>query len=95
MAYLIHLHGDLLSQLLSPSTNRRTDKYGGTPENRSRIIMEIAELNRTKLRSSFVLGIKINSVGFQDGFKQDEAKRLCAILGSNNFDFAELSGGTE
>ncbi|MCJ1472664.1 hypothetical protein MMC13_001313 [Lambiella insularis] len=88
-------HGYLLSQFLSPTTNHRTDNYGGTLENRSRIILEIAELIREKLPSSFVLGIKINSVEFQDeGFNQDEAKQLCANLEAHKFDFVELSGGT-
>ncbi|KAL8708056.1 MAG: hypothetical protein Q9220_006988 [cf. Caloplaca sp. 1 TL-2023] len=88
-------HGYLLSQFLSPTTNQRTDKYGGSLENRSRLIMEIAQGIRARLPSSFLLGIKINSVEFQDkGFNPDECKQLCATLEANKFDFVELSGGT-
>ena len=44
---------------------------------------------------SFILGIKINSVEFQDsGFDPSECKSLCASLEANSFDFVELSGGT-
>jgi len=88
-------HGYLLSQFLSPSTNKRTDKYGGSLENRSRLIMEIAEEIRKRVPSSFILGIKINSVEFQDkGFDPEECRQLCTSLEQHKFDFVELSGGT-
>ena len=88
-------HGYLLAQFLSPSTNHRTDKYGGSLENRSRLILEIAEAIRKRVPSSFILGIKINSVEFQDkGFEPEECKALCASLEAHHFDFVELSGGT-
>ncbi len=88
-------HGYLLAQFLAPSTNRRTDKYGGSLENRARLIMEIAQEIRKRVPADFVLGIKINSVEFQDkGFSADECKQLCALLEANRFDFVELSGGT-
>lgn len=88
-------HGYLLAQFLSPTTNKRTDKYGGSLENRARLIMEIAQEIRKRVPADFVLGIKINSVEFQDkGFNPEECKQLCAQLEANRFDFVELSGGT-
>ncbi|KAL2071041.1 hypothetical protein VTL71DRAFT_12276 [Oculimacula yallundae] len=88
-------HGYLLSQFLSQSTNQRTDKYGGSLENRLRIILEIAEECRKRVSKSFIIGIKINSVEFQDkGFSPEEAKNLCEALEKARFDFIELSGGT-
>ena len=88
-------HGYLLAQFLSPTTNQRTDKYGGSLANRSRLIMEIAQRIRTRVPKKFVMGIKINSVEFQKGgFDPKEAKELCANLEANEFDFIELSGGT-
>jgi 2,4-dienoyl-CoA reductase-like NADH-dependent reductase (Old Yellow Enzyme family) len=90
-------HGYLLAQFLSQTTNKRTDKYGGSLANRARIIIEIAQSIRQKLPASsgFMLGIKINSVEFQEGgFTADEAKELCQLLEENQFDFVELSGGT-
>ncbi|KAH7087379.1 hypothetical protein FB567DRAFT_344677 [Paraphoma chrysanthemicola] len=88
-------HGYLLAQFLSPSTNRRTDKYGGSLENRARIITEIGQEIRKRTSSGFVLGIKLNSVEFQEkGFDTQEAATLCKLLEDNTFDFVELSGGT-
>jgi 2,4-dienoyl-CoA reductase-like NADH-dependent reductase (Old Yellow Enzyme family) len=88
-------HGYLIAQFLSPTTNKRTDKYGGSIENRARIIVEIAAAIRQRVRKDFVVGIKLNSVEFQDnGFNPDEAREICAILEQNRFDFVELSGGT-
>lgn len=88
-------HGYLLSQFLSPTTNKRTDKYGGNLESRARLIIDIAEAIRARVPPSFILGIKINSVEFQDkGFDPEECKSLCASLEAHHFDFVELSGGT-
>lgn len=88
-------HGYLLAQFLSPTTNHRTDKYGGSLENRARLIIEIAQEVRKRTKPDFILGIKLNSVEFQDrGFEPEEAKQLCAMLEQNGFDFVELSGGT-
>lgn len=91
-------HGYLLAQFLSQTTNKRTDQYGGSLANRSRIILEIAKSIRSKLPTStgFILGIKLNSVEFQDGgFSADECRDLCSSLeNEGQFDFVELSGGT-
>ncbi|OJD33199.1 nadh oxidase [Diplodia corticola] len=88
-------HGYLLAQFLSETTNRRTDGYGGGLENRARLILEIGREVRKSTSPSFVLGIKLNSVEFQDkGFQPEDAKRLCVLLEENEFDFVELSGGT-
>lgn len=88
-------HGYLLAQFLAPSTNHRTDKYGGPLTNRASLIMEIAQRIRSRVPQSFILGIKINSVEFQKGgFNTEEAKDLCQQLEMNKFDFVELSGGT-
>jgi 2,4-dienoyl-CoA reductase-like NADH-dependent reductase (Old Yellow Enzyme family) len=88
-------HGYLLAQFLSPTTNNRTDKYGGSLENRMRIIIEIAEEVRKRVGKDFIVGIKINSVEFQEkGFSPEEAQSLCKALEQARFDYAELSGGT-
>ena len=57
--------------------------------------MEISQAIRKRVPSSFITGIKINSVEFQDkGFDTEDSKLLCAKLEENHFDFVELSGGT-
>jgi 2,4-dienoyl-CoA reductase-like NADH-dependent reductase (Old Yellow Enzyme family) len=88
-------HGYLLSQFLAPGTNHRTDKYGGDLENRSRLIFEIADEIRKRVPPSFLIGVKLNSVEFQDGgFDEEECRKLCEKIEANGFDFVELSGGT-
>lgn len=90
-------HGYLLAQFLSSTTNQRTDQYGGSLENRARIITEIADEIREVVptNSGFLVGIKVNSVEFQkSGFSPEEAKELVTLLETHKFDFVELSGGT-
>ncbi|KAI2467558.1 NADH oxidase [Annulohypoxylon bovei var. microspora] len=88
-------HGYLLAQFLSPTTNLRTDSYGGSLPNRARLITEIADGIRGATGPDFVLAIKINSVEFQDaGFSTEEAVQLVSLLEAHRFDIIELSGGT-
>jgi len=88
-------HGYLLAQFLSESTNRRTDKYGGSLENRLRLTLEIAEEVRKRVSKDFIVGMKVNSVEFQEkGFSPEEAKDMCQALEKARFDYVELSGGT-
>ena len=88
-------HGYLLAQFLSPTTNRRTDKYGGSLENRLRLTLEIADAIQKRVSKDFIVGMKVNSVEFQDkGFSPAEAKEMCQALERARFDFVELSGGT-
>ncbi|KAL7931330.1 hypothetical protein V8C35DRAFT_329617 [Trichoderma chlorosporum] len=89
-------HGYLLAQFLTPSTNQRTDEYGGSLANRARIIFQISDAIRARVPDkSFSIGIKLNSTEFQKGgFTVDDCKVLCAELEKNQFDWVELSGGT-
>lgn len=90
-------HGYLLAQFLSQTTNKRTDEYGGDLRGRARIVTEIADEIRQVLPTSsgFIVGIKMNSVEFQEsGFSPEEARELVKVLEEHQFDFVELSGGT-
>ncbi|KAI0433765.1 NADH:flavin oxidoreductase/NADH oxidase [Xylaria sp. FL1042] len=89
-------HGYLLAQFLSQTTNKRTDEYGGSLLNRARIIFEIVDEIRARVKDeSFIIGMKLNSVEFQDGgFTPEECRDLCAELEKHKMDFVELSGGT-
>ncbi|KAI1212142.1 NADH:flavin oxidoreductase/NADH oxidase [Annulohypoxylon truncatum] len=89
-------HGYLIAQYLSPTTNKRTDEYGGSLLNRARIIFEIADEIRKRVNDKkFIVGIKVNSVEFQEsGFTTEDCRELCAALEQRSFDFVELSGGT-
>ncbi|CAI2354583.1 unnamed protein product [Caenorhabditis sp. 36 PRJEB53466] len=90
-------HGYLLSQFTSPTTNKRTDQYGGSVENRQRIVHEIYEAVRKEIPAStgFLVGLKTNSVEFQtEGTTVDQAIQMCETYEKAGFDFVELSGGT-
>uniref|UniRef100_A0A8R1DUE6 Oxidored_FMN domain-containing protein n=1 Tax=Caenorhabditis japonica TaxID=281687 RepID=A0A8R1DUE6_CAEJA len=90
-------HGYLLAQFTSPTTNKRTDKYGGSVANRQRIILEIYEAIRKEIPAStgFVVGLKTNSVEFQaEGTTLEDAIEMCKVYEEYGFDFVELSGGT-
>jgi 2,4-dienoyl-CoA reductase-like NADH-dependent reductase (Old Yellow Enzyme family) len=87
-------HGYLLSSFLSPHTNRRTDEWGGSVENRSRIVVEIVRGIRTLLGRSFPVIIKINSTDFLPaGLNLDDAVKIALILESEGLDAVEVSGG--
>ncbi|CAJ0933443.1 unnamed protein product, partial [Mesorhabditis belari] len=90
-------HGHLLAQFISPTTNKRTDKYGGNAENRIRIVLEIYDSIRSKIpqSSGFLVGLKMNSVEFQEeGLKTNDAKRMCELIDEKGFDFVDMCGGT-
>ncbi|MBA7682293.1 NADH oxidase [subsurface metagenome] len=88
-------HGYLLSQFLSPFFNKRKDGYGGSIENRARLILEILRAIRTELGKQFTVFIKLNSEDFiEGGFTQSEMVQVSAMLESAGIDAIELSGGT-
>ncbi|CAJ0953985.1 unnamed protein product, partial [Mesorhabditis belari] len=90
-------HGYLLSQFLSPTTNQRNDDYGGSVENRFRIIQEIFLAIRESIppENKFIVAIKFNSVEFQKGgLSMYDAKEMSKRIEALGFDFIEMSGGT-
>ena len=88
-------HGYLLSQFLSPLTNQRTDQWGGSLENRARLLLEIVKAVRMVVAPTFVVAVKLNSADFQrGGFSVDDAKRVVQLLNHADVDVVELSGGS-
>lgn len=88
-------HGYLISQFLSPHDNRRTDKYGGSLENRMRFLKEIYLGMREELGKDFTIGIKINSTDFkEDGLTEEDSLKTIIELTNLGLDFVEISGGT-
>jgi 2,4-dienoyl-CoA reductase-like NADH-dependent reductase (Old Yellow Enzyme family) len=88
-------HGYLISQFLSPMTNRRTDEWGGSLENRARFLRAIVAATRAKTGRDFAVGVKLNSSDFQKGgFGADDARQVVAWLEADGVDLIELSGGT-
>lgn len=86
-------HGYLISQFLSPHTNRRDDAWGGDAERRRRFLLEVVAAVRAAVSADFAVGLKLNSADFQrGGFDGDES--LDVIRSLEGIDLLEISGGT-
>ncbi len=87
-------HGYLISQFLSPLSNRRDDQYGGSLENRARFLLEIVRGIRGETRKTFAVSVKLNSADFQKGgFSDDESAIVAKWLEDAGVDLLEISGG--
>lgn len=88
-------HGYLISQFLSPLANKRTDRWGGSLENRSRFLLEVLAAVRAAVGPHFPVAIKLNSSDFQKGgFTNAECIELVKTLNDSTLDLLELSGGS-
>ncbi len=88
-------HGYLLSEFLSPRVNQRTDEWGGTLENRARLLLNVVKAVRTKAGADFAISVKLNSADFQSGgFSNEECLKVVAWLNEAGVDLLEVSGGT-
>ena len=87
-------HGFPLSQFLSPCYNRRSDEYGGSTQNRSRILVEIAAEIKRRTSEDFPVFVKMNVVDFCDGgIDVDEAARIVDTTATGGIAAVEASGG--
>jgi 2,4-dienoyl-CoA reductase-like NADH-dependent reductase (Old Yellow Enzyme family) len=88
-------HGYLINQFLSPRTNRRTDEYGGTIENRCRFMLEVlAEIRRTT-GSNYPVMIKLNAAdNLEGGLELADAIFAAKKLDAAGIDAIEISSGT-
>jgi 2,4-dienoyl-CoA reductase-like NADH-dependent reductase (Old Yellow Enzyme family) len=88
-------HGYLLSQFLSPLVNKRTDQWGGSLDNRARMLLDVVRAVRAVVSTTFAVAVKLNSADFQrGGFDTDDAQRVIAMLEPLGVDLVELSGGS-
>lgn len=88
-------HGYLVSQFLSPYTNRRDDAWGGDPERRGRFLIEVVRAVRAAVGEGFPVALKLNSADFQKGgFDEPESMALLERLDGEGLDLLEISGGT-
>ncbi len=88
-------HGYLLSQFLSPLTNKRDDAWGGSLENRARLLLDIVKAVRAVVSPGFAVAVKLNSADFQrGGFSPDDARQVVLWLNDLGVDLVELSGGS-
>lgn len=88
-------HGYLLSQFLSPLSNKRQDQWGGSLENRARLLIEIVKAVRAVVSDQFTVAVKLNSADFQrGGFSAEDAQHVVEMLNELAVDLVELSGGS-
>lgn len=93
-------HGYLLQQFLSPYTNKRTDEYGGSFENRLRIVSEIISGIRTACGADFPIGVRLSVEEFLDknGVTEDyihiqDGVKIAVALEAQGIDFVDVSVG--
>ena len=87
-------HGYLVSQFLSPLSNQRSDEWGGSLENRARLLLEIIRSIRKVVTPGFGVGVKLNSADFQrGGFDAADAEQVVRMMSGLGVDLVELSGG--
>jgi 2,4-dienoyl-CoA reductase-like NADH-dependent reductase (Old Yellow Enzyme family) len=88
-------HGYLLSQFLSPRANLRTDQWGGSLENRARMLMAVVARVRAGVGPAFPIGVKLNSADFQKGgFAFEDSVIVAGWLQAAGVDLLEISGGS-
>ncbi|MEP7141790.1 MAG: NADH:flavin oxidoreductase/NADH oxidase [Ferruginibacter sp.] len=87
-------HGYLLNEFLSPLSNLRTDKYGGSFENRARLLLEIVEATRKVMGEELPLFVRISATDWvPGGFTSEDAVQLAAILKTHGVDLVDCSSG--
>ena len=87
-------HGYLLHEFYSPFSNRRTDQYGGSFENRTRIVREVVEKVRRVLPERLPLFIRISCTDWAEGgWDLDQAVELSRSLGKLGVDLVDCSSG--
>lgn len=87
-------HGYLISEFLNPRVNRRTDEWGGSLENRARLLLETVKAVREKVGADYPVSVKLNSSDFQKGgFTHAESIQVATWLDGIGLDLLEISGG--
>lgn len=88
-------HGYLLAQFLSPISNKRDDLWGGSLENRARLLYDVVKAVKAALPKRAAVSVKINSADFQrGGFEPEDAEQVVLELAKLEVDLIELSGGS-
>ncbi len=87
-------HGYLLSEFLSPVSNRRTDAYGGSPQNRMRFPLRVAQAVREAWPRNKALGARFNGTDWIDeGVAEDEVHAFGRALHALGYDYLHLTSG--
>jgi len=87
-------HGYLLHQFLSPLANHRTDAYGGSFENRTRLVVEVVDAVRAVWPAHLPLFVRISATDWADGgWSPDESVELAKLLRAHGVDLVDVSSG--
>jgi 2,4-dienoyl-CoA reductase-like NADH-dependent reductase (Old Yellow Enzyme family) len=87
-------HGYLVHQFLSPLSNKRTDEYGGSLENRSRLLMEIIAAVQKVWPDELPLFVRISATDWAEGgWDVEQAVELCSVLKTEGIDLIDVSSG--
>ena len=87
-------HGYLLHEFLSPLANRREDRYGGSFENRSRLVLDVVRAVRTEWPDDLPLLVRISATDWQDGgWDLEQSVALARQLGPLGVDLIDCSSG--
>ena len=88
-------HGYLISQFLSPLTNKRQDQWGGSIENRMRFLLEVYAAVRKATSENFIISVKLNSADFQrGGISEEDVVTVFKAIDDAGIDLIEISGGS-
>uniref|UniRef100_A0A914ZNI0 NADH:flavin oxidoreductase/NADH oxidase N-terminal domain-containing protein n=2 Tax=Parascaris univalens TaxID=6257 RepID=A0A914ZNI0_PARUN len=84
-----------LGQLVDASTNTRSDEYGGSLLNRTRILFEIIEGIRKRINDdkNFIVGMKMSSQNYSSAYDEEEFAQYCKQLDRIGLDYVTLTGG--
>jgi len=87
-------HGYLITNFLSPHTNHRTDTYGGSLNNRMRLLVEIVDNVRSKIGPNLPLSVRLNGTDYEpDGFGIEETIEVCRTIEKHGVDAIHVTGG--
>jgi 2,4-dienoyl-CoA reductase-like NADH-dependent reductase (Old Yellow Enzyme family)/thioredoxin reductase len=94
MVELHGCHGYLLSGFLSPLTNQRSDKYGGSVPNRARFVVEIVKLIKERVGNDFPVSVRMNGSDYiPGGVTVEIARQTARLLEEAGADMISISGG--
>jgi 2,4-dienoyl-CoA reductase-like NADH-dependent reductase (Old Yellow Enzyme family) len=91
-------HGYLLHTFLSPASNHRTDEYGGSFDNRTRLTLELVDIARTTIPKDMPLFLRISATDWLEetdvqGWTVPETAQLAVILAEHGVDLLDVSSG--
>lgn len=87
-------HGYLLHQFLSPLSNQRTDNYGGSFENRTRLLLEIVKAVQSVWPADYPLFVRISATDWAEGgWDIEQSVQLAALLKQQGVDLVDCSSG--